>query len=199
MPTVQRGQTYKLQSRDPETGRPLWAYRYRDEHGRRRQVGGFRSKTEAGTALDAALERARLGPLAAARRDWTLSELVDRYLEQHQAAPATIARLKAMLAKATGAFGDVPVQRLLPDEIGRWAKRLPDGHRHDAMVALRSIARSASSTFAAPSRAVRFASTGRRTVLGGAYRCASASWTPSRHFPRVSTPLSSSRRSEAAT
>jgi hypothetical protein len=44
-----------------------------------------------------------------------------------------------MLAKATAAFGDVPVRRLLPDEIGRWAKRLPDGHRHDAMVALRQV------------------------------------------------------------
>ena len=44
-----------------------------------------------------------------------------------------------MLAKATAAFGDVPVRRLLPDEIGRWAKRLPEGHRHDAMVALRQV------------------------------------------------------------
>ncbi len=44
-----------------------------------------------------------------------------------------------MLAKATAAFGDVPVRRLLPDEIGRWSKRLPEGHRHDAMVALRQV------------------------------------------------------------
>ncbi len=86
-----------------------------------------------------ALERARLGPLVAARLDWTVAELVGRYLEQHQAAPATIARLRAMLAKATAAFGEVPVRQLLPDEIGRWAKRLPEGHRHDAMVALRQV------------------------------------------------------------
>jgi hypothetical protein len=43
MPSIQRGQTYKLASRDQETGRPLWAYRFRDENGRRRQVGGFKS------------------------------------------------------------------------------------------------------------------------------------------------------------
>jgi len=139
VPAIQRGQTYKLASRDQETGRPLWAYRFRDENGRRRQVGGFKSKTEAGQALASALDRARLGPLAAARQDWTVTELVDRYLEQHQAAPATIARLTFMLKKSEAAFGDVPVRRLLPDEIGRFAKRLPEGHRHDALVALRQV------------------------------------------------------------
>src|SRR5918995_423770 len=100
MPSVQRGQVYKLDGGS-------WAYRYRD-HGRRRQVGGFKTKGEAREALDAALELVRLGPLAAARRNWTLAELVERYLAQHQAAPATIARLRAMLAKAVSTFGDVP-------------------------------------------------------------------------------------------
>ncbi len=132
MPSVQAGQVYKLDGGS-------WAYRFRDEHGTRRQVGGLQTKGEARLALDLALERVRLGPLAAARRDWTLAELVDRYMEQHQAAPATMVRLRAMLVKASTAFGDVPVRRLLPDEIGRWSKRLPDGHRHDAMVALRQV------------------------------------------------------------
>ena len=131
MPSVQRGQVFKLDGGS-------WAYRYR-EHGRRRQVGGFKTKGEARDALDVALERLRLGPLVAARRNWTLAELVERYLAQHQAAPATIARLRAMLAKAVAAFGDVPVRELLPDELGAWAKRLPEGHRHDAVVALRQV------------------------------------------------------------
>ena len=131
MPAVQRGELKKL-------GGGSWAFRYRD-HGRRRQVGGFKTKGEAGEALDAALDRARLGPLVAARRNWTLAELVERYLAQHQAAPATIARLRAMLAKAVAAFGEVPVHDLLPDELGVWAKRLPEGHRHDAVVALRQV------------------------------------------------------------
>jgi integrase len=131
MPSVQQGQVYKLAGGS-------WAYRFWS-NGRRPQVGGFKTKGEARAALDLALERARLGPLAAARREWTLAELVDRYLAQHQAAPATIARLKAMTAKATVAFGNVPARELLPEEIGAWAKRLPEGHRHDAMVALRQV------------------------------------------------------------
>jgi hypothetical protein len=101
MPAVQRGQVKKLSGGS-------WAYRYRDASGRRRQVGGFKTKGEARDALDVALERVRLGPLVAARRNWTLAELVERYLAQHQAAPATIARLGAMLAKAVAAFGGVP-------------------------------------------------------------------------------------------
>jgi integrase len=51
----------------------------------------------------------------------------------------TIARLTAMTKKATAAFGDVRLRELLPDEIGAWAKRLPEGHRHDAMVAFRQV------------------------------------------------------------
>jgi integrase len=132
MPAIQRGQVYKLRGGS-------WAYRYRDTSGKRRQRGGFKTKGEASAALSSALDEVRLGPLAASRREWTLAELSARYLDQHQAAPATIARLTYMLRKAEAAFGEVPVRRVLPDEIGRWAKRLPEGHRHDAMVALRQV------------------------------------------------------------
>jgi integrase len=131
MPSVQRGQVYKL-------GGGSWAYRYRDEHKRRRQKGGFLTRSEALEALGDALKTAR-NPERSRRRDWTVAELVTRYLVQHQASPATIARLSAMLKKATAAFGDVPLPQLLPDEIGAWAKRLPEGHRHDAMVAFRQV------------------------------------------------------------
>jgi hypothetical protein len=105
MPAIQRGQTYKLTSRDQETGRPLWAYRFRDESGRRRQVGGFKSKTEAGDALASALDRARLGPLAG-RRDLTVRELARFYLDQHEADPVTINRLRSQLRQAEARFGD---------------------------------------------------------------------------------------------
>jgi integrase len=131
MPSVQRGQVYRLDGGS-------WAYRYRDEHKRRRQRGGFATRSEALEALDDALRTAR-NPERAIRRDWTVSELVVRYMAQHQAAPATIARLNAMTKKATEAFGDVRLRELLPDEIGAWAKRLPEGHRHDAMVAFRQV------------------------------------------------------------
>ena len=60
-------------------------------------------------------------------------------MAQHQAAPATLARLRAMLAKATATFGDVPVADLLPDEIGAWRMKIPEGHRHDATQAFRQV------------------------------------------------------------
>jgi hypothetical protein len=110
MPSVQRGQVYKLVGGS-------WAYRYRDEFKRRRQKGGFPTRTEALEALDDALKTAR-NPERTRRRELTVSELVDRYLAQHQASPATIARLKAMSKKATEAFGEVRLRELLPDEIG---------------------------------------------------------------------------------
>ena len=88
MPSTQRGQIYRLAGGS-------WAYRYRDEHKRRRQKGGFGTRSEALEALDDALKTAR-NPGRARRRDWTVAELVDRYLAQHQASPATIARLQAM-------------------------------------------------------------------------------------------------------
>jgi integrase len=44
-----------------------------------------------------------------------------------------------MLKKSVAAFGAVLLRELLPDEIGAWAKTIPDGHRHDALVALRQV------------------------------------------------------------
>jgi hypothetical protein len=38
MPSVQRGQVYRLDGGS-------WAYRYRDEHKRRRQRGGFATRS----------------------------------------------------------------------------------------------------------------------------------------------------------
>jgi len=49
MPSVQHGQVKKL-------GGGSWAYRYRDEHGARRQVGGFPTK---GGGPDGARRRPR--------------------------------------------------------------------------------------------------------------------------------------------
>jgi hypothetical protein len=55
MPSLQRGSVFKLDGGQ-------WAYRLaRDEHGRRRQVGGFRTKGEARAASDRHLERIRTG------------------------------------------------------------------------------------------------------------------------------------------
>src|SRR5918995_4593316 len=135
---AQQGQVFKLKTRGPD-GKPTWAYRYRvDGRGSPRpQVGGFASQGEATQALQAALERLhrRNGRLALI----TLSELVAEYLSQHEAEPRTIAKLRWLLAKATGAFGDRRVVDLRSDEIGAWRTTLPDGHRFEATQALRQV------------------------------------------------------------
>jgi integrase len=87
--------------------------------------------------LSIALERihrrnGRLGQI-------TLSELVAEYLAQHEAAPRTIAKLRWLLAKATGAFGECRVVDLRSDEIGAWRATLPEGHRFEATQALRQV------------------------------------------------------------
>ena len=79
----QQGQVFKLKAKSMD-GQPLWAYRYRLE-GRgsaRPQVGGFATRANALKALEKVL--ARLGPDGRAVTI-TLGELVDEYLEMHQA------------------------------------------------------------------------------------------------------------------
>ena len=83
--TAQRGSIFRTEG-------GLWAIRYRDAHGRRPQETGFRTKGEAREALEEALRRVRLGPLY--RPTVTLRELTDAYLEQHDAAPSTLAWLR---------------------------------------------------------------------------------------------------------
>src|SRR5881392_2499228 len=95
----QQGKVFKLKTKG-RVGQPLWAYRYRlDGRGSvRPQVGGFASRAEAGTALEKALTR--LGPAGRAAT-LTLGELVEEYLEMHQAEPVTMAKLRWLLGKAT--------------------------------------------------------------------------------------------------
>jgi len=96
---IQHGQVFKLKTRGAD-GQPLWAYRYRLEgrSSERPQVGGFASRAEAEKALRKVLDR--LGP-GGGRATITLGEFVDEYLEVHQAAPMTIAKLRWLLGKAT--------------------------------------------------------------------------------------------------
>jgi integrase len=135
---AQQGQVFKLKRRG-EDGKRTWAYRYRvDGRGSvRPQVGGFATQGEARQALQGTLDRlqrrnGRLGRI-------TLSELADKYLAQHEAAPRTIAKLRWLLAKATGALGDRRVVDLRSDEIGAWRTTLPEGHRFEATQALRQL------------------------------------------------------------
>jgi len=132
MPAIQRGELKKLAGGS-------WAYRLYDANGRRRQAGGFKTKGEASHALSVALDEVRLGPLAAARREWTVRELVDRYFEQHQVEPWTLEVLRWKLGKVTDAFGDVKLRELLPEEIGSWRMRIPEGHRFETTQAFRQV------------------------------------------------------------
>jgi integrase len=116
-----------------------WAYRLaRDEHGRRRQVGGFKTKGEARAAADKHVARV-LDPSRVDRPNLTLAELVDEYLAQHIAEANTIATLTARLKHATAAFGDRPLERIPVAEIAAWRKRLPEGSAWHVHKALRQV------------------------------------------------------------
>ena len=131
---AQHGQALKLRARRPD-GKAVWAYRYRVNGGRskRPQVGGFATRAAAERALRRELERLRPG------RQMTLTELVEQYLRVHQAAPATIEKLRWLLAKATAGFGGVWLGDPRADEICSWRGTLPDGHRFEATQALRQV------------------------------------------------------------
>lgn len=59
----------------------------------------------------------------------TLAELVDEYLEMHQAEQVTIAKLRWLLGKATAAHGDVRLAELSPEDVYAWRLTVPEGHR----------------------------------------------------------------------
>ncbi|MDQ3671462.1 MAG: site-specific integrase [Actinomycetota bacterium] len=134
---IQHGQVFKLRTQGPN-GQPLWAYRYRFE-GRgsaRPQVGGFASRAEAEAALRKVLDR--IGP-GGGRATTTLSDLVEEYLEMHQAAPVTIAKLRWLLRKATRTLGDTRLADLSPKDVYGWRLTVPEGHRFEATQALRQV------------------------------------------------------------
>jgi integrase len=131
MPSVQRGQVYKKPS-------GTWAYRLRDENGRRREVAKFETRSEASRGLDEALRLVRLGGLGI-RRHTTLQELVDEFLAQHVAEENTIRTLRDRLRYATDAFGSVRVDRLQAREVGAWRRRLPERSAWHIHKALRQV------------------------------------------------------------
>ena len=122
---VQQGQVFKLKAKGAN-GQALWAYWYRLE-GRgsaRPQVGGFASRTEAKKALQKVVER--LGP-AGRGASMTVGELVEEYLEMHQAERVTIAKLRWLLGKATGVLGELRLAEILPEQVYAWRLTIPKG------------------------------------------------------------------------
>ena len=134
---IQQGQVFKLKTKGPE-GQALWAYRYRLE-GRgsdRPQVGGFATRAEAEKALRKVLDR--IGP-GGGRATITLAEFVNEYLEMHQAAPVTIAKLRWLLGKATAVLGEKRLADLSPRDVYTWRLTIPGGHRYEATQGLRQV------------------------------------------------------------
>ena len=101
-----------------------------------RRSAGSRVALMHGRALEKVLERLGLGGRAAAM---TLGELVDEYLEMHDAEPVTIAKLRWLLRKSTAALGEVRLADLSPKEVYAWRLTVPEGHRFEATQALRQV------------------------------------------------------------
>src|SRR5919204_14997 len=77
----------------------------------------FSTRAEAEKALRKVIDR--LGP-GGGRATTTLAEFVDEYLEMHQAAPVTIAKLRWLLGKASAKFGEKRLAELTPREGYAW-------------------------------------------------------------------------------
>jgi hypothetical protein len=72
-------------------------------------------------------------------RSLTLVELVDTYLAQHDVQPVTIEKLRYLLSKATGVFGERRIGELTSQEIAEWRMTLSPGYRFGATQALRQV------------------------------------------------------------
>src|SRR6478609_3295230 len=128
--TRQRGQIYRQPS-------GLWAIRYRDAHGNRPQLTGYRTKTEAREVLEELLREVRLGALY--RPNATLRDLYEAYLDQYDVAPSTVAFLKDNMKPALASFGEQRVNELRVDRIAAWRKSLPEGKRYRSLRSLRQV------------------------------------------------------------
>lgn len=133
MPAEARAHVRKL-----ESGR--WQLRYPDREGVRRSGGAHLSKTAAWNHYKDVIEP-ELDGTPAARRDLTLQELVDVFLERHEtvASKRTVRTLEGRLVRPLQEFGDTPLANLerMTDEIAGFAAKLPERYRYSVVSALR--------------------------------------------------------------
>lgn len=61
-----------------------------------------------------------------------MAELVEQYLEQHEASPVTLKKLRFLLARSVKTFGDYRLDELDPVEIAAWRMTVPPGYRFEA-------------------------------------------------------------------
>jgi integrase len=133
MPAEARGHVRKLPS-------GKWQLRYYDPKGVRHSGGAFPTRSEAWSHYRDAVEPELSGRVCP-RRDVTLTELVDTFLERHGkvAKPATIETLRWRLRRPLDDYGDIPLADLenMTDELAAFASRLPERFRYSVMSALR--------------------------------------------------------------
>jgi integrase len=134
MPAKQRGQVVKTRG-------GTWSYRFYDTDGKRKQKGGYDTKSEAGDALKTELDGIK--DPQAERRNQTVQQLVDSYLETHICEPNTLKTLTYNLAYFTRAFGTVRLDALRVEEIRAWRKRLPEGSGRNIHQSARQVLRTA--------------------------------------------------------
>ena len=132
MPAESRGHVRKLPS-------GKWQLRYYVDD-KRRSGGVFTSKTEALNHYRDVIEPEFRGR-PAARRDRTLAELVDVFLERHGsiAKPTTIETLRWRLKRPLDEYGETPLADFerMTDELAGFAAGLPERYRYSVMAALR--------------------------------------------------------------
>jgi integrase len=80
----------------------------------------------------------RLGP-EGGRATITLAEFVDEYLEMHQAAPVTIAKLRWLFRRRPRSSVRKRLSDLSPRSVYAWRMTVPEGHRFEATQALRQV------------------------------------------------------------
>jgi integrase len=132
MPPVKEGAPVRLKNG--------WAYRLpRDSvTGKRKQVGGFKTKGEARVALDQAMTKLRLGH--SYRPEMTFGELVDEFFGQYVGVTERTRRtMREWLVAARAAFNEVPIERLDARSIGAWRATLPPRFAEKQMRAIRQV------------------------------------------------------------
>ena len=132
MPAEARGHVRKLPS-------GKWQLRYYDAKGGHRSGGAFPTKSEAWAQYREVIEPELHGRVV--RRDVTLSELVDKFLDRHGkiANPRTVRTLRERLKRPLDDYGDTRLVELenMTDELAALAASLPDRYRYSVMSALR--------------------------------------------------------------
>lgn len=132
MPAEARGHVRKLPS-----GR--WQLRYYDRDGGHRSGGAFPSKTEALNHYRDVIEPELNGRVV--RRDLTLEELSDVFLDRHGAVASamTVKTIRSRMMRPLDEFGDTRLVELerMTDEIAGFAAKLPERYRYSVMSAFR--------------------------------------------------------------